>query len=67
MVNRKLNLIKGQSERSFEKTKTESTCFTPPPKYRSIDLSSGDGNHKAASEFFANLRKTCRNTELDRE
>lgn len=63
MVNRKLNLIKGQSERSFENKYTVPTSFTPRPLHKSIDISSGDKNHKAASLFFADLRKTCRNSK----
>lgn len=67
MANRKRKLIKGQSERSFEKTETESTSFTPRPRYLSMDTSRGNKNHEGAREFLANLQKTCRNTELDRE
>ena len=67
MANRRFNRIKDQSERDFEKTLTESTCFSPRPKHRSIDIFNGDGNHKAASEFFANLRKTCRNSKSEEE
>ena len=65
MANQKLNLIKGQPERRFEKTKTESTCFTPQPEHSSIDIFNGVGSHKEAMEFSANLRKTCRNSKLE--
>ena len=65
MTYKRMNLIKGQSERSFQKSYTTSTCFTPYPKYPSIDISNGIGDHEAAVRFFAALQKTCRNSKLE--
>ena len=68
MTNRRANLIKGQSERSFEKSYTTSTGgFTPRPLYPSIDISNTVGSHDEAKLFFANLRKTCRTSESGEE
>ena len=63
MTNRRTNLIKGQSERDFEKNYPTSTCFTPRPLHPSIDISNNVGSHDEAKLFFANLRKTCRKSE----
>lgn len=63
MVNRKLTLIKGQSERTLEKKYTTPTSFTPRLLLKSIDITSSDKNHDGASLFFAHLRETCRNSK----
>ena len=60
MAKQRENLIKGQSERSFQKIHTTSTCFTPQPPYHSIDISNSVGSHDEAKIFFTNLRKTCK-------
>lgn len=62
MTNPKTNLIKGQSERSFQKSYTTPTSFTPRPIYKSIDISNSTDSHNGAKLFFANLRKTCKNS-----
>ena len=65
MTNQRTNLIKGQSERAFQKSYTTSTVFIPQPICPSIDISNSIGSHDEAVLFFANLRKTCRNSKSE--
>ena len=74
MANRRLNRIKGQTEDFYEQkekylqskygipTLCSNNCYPiPQMPYNQPDPS----HHDEAREFFANLRKTCRNNGSD--
>ena len=67
MTNKRSNLIKGQSERSFQKSYPTSTSFIQRPLHPSIDISNNVGSQDEAKRFFVNLRKTCKSSESEGE